>query len=125
MPRNLSSSDRKLSTIHEVASASDFTPRHSPSVSKQPSFDARSPPARRYERPIAEGVDGPRTSMPEAIVFPGVPQMPEQREEPAPAPYSPRSRAQSQVLSDSLRYGHPDVAAEIRRSASEVSLTCE
>ena len=119
--RNLSNSDRKLSTIHEVTSASDFSPRHSPSVSKQPSFDARSPP-RRYERPPE---DAPRTSMPEAIVFPGVPQVQvtEEPEEPASPVYSPRSRAQSQILADSLRYGHPEIPAEMRRSVSEVCCT--
>lgn len=139
---SLSNNDRKLSTIHEVASSAEFTPRQSPSVSKQPSFDARSPQHRQFDRDHERewererqreqqqrewdrerDRDRERTDMPEPIVFPGVPPVSQQPEEaPAAAAFSPRSRSQSQLLSDSLRYGHPDVAEEIRRNASEASL---
>ncbi|GJE84547.1 hypothetical protein PsYK624_006230 [Phanerochaete sordida] len=95
-----------LSTIQEVSSSADYTPRHSPSIDRTASFERHPPP---------QDLGG----MPEASVFPGVPQVRvESPEDHMRSP--PRSRAENMILADSLRYGHPDIAEQMRRGGSEV-----
>lgn len=110
--RNFSSDRRQaLSTIQEVASSADFTPRHSPSIDRGAPFDTQSP---------LQGNGG----IPEPSVFPSVPQVRVEADNSPEAQMRspPRTHADSVRLADSLRWGHPDVADEVRRSGSEVSV---
>ncbi|EKM59755.1 uncharacterized protein PHACADRAFT_250460 [Phanerochaete carnosa HHB-10118-sp] len=109
--RNFSGDRRHaLSTIQEVASSADFTPRHSPSIDRSALFDAQSPPHD----------DG---GMPQSNVFPGVPQVRVEAEGSPVAQMRGPSRihADNVRLADAFRWGHPDVADEMRRGSSEVS----
>lgn len=108
--RNFSGDRRQaLSTIQEVPGSADFTPRHSPSVDRSGLADAQSP---------TPGYGG----MPEPLVFPGVPQVRvEAGDSPVDQGRSPsRTPAENARLADTLRWGHPDVADEMRRSGSEI-----
>lgn len=106
--RSFSGGERRpaLSTIPEVASSADFTPRHSPSMDNRAMFETRSPPI--------------SSEMPEPLVFPGVPQVAPDRGGTPASLLSPRSRADSQKLADALRYGDPVVADQMRRTSQEV-----
>lgn len=107
--RNFSGGDRRaaLSVIHEVSSAADFTPRHSPSTENR-MFDSRSPPN--------------STGMPEPLVFPGVPQIVTTAEDPPDSTYSPQTHIDRQRLADELRRGDAPTPEEWDRRNPEASI---